>query len=115
MMIVFNRQEYSSLDDMPAEVRQTYEQAISVLSGFNLNTIADGVGMGARNAPVRVPNAFESVIELGQATAVYEPQTGRLLVVVILSIVALAFGGGAAAFTSIARTSCGTAPVRRSV
>jgi hypothetical protein len=94
-------QTYTNLNDMPADVRQTYEQAISAMSGFNLNTIADGVGMGARNAPVQVPNAFESVVELGPAAAVYEPQTGRLLVVVIMLIVALAFGGGAAAFSLI--------------
>jgi hypothetical protein len=39
--IIFNGQVYDSLDDMPAEARQAYERAMSILADRNQNGVPD--------------------------------------------------------------------------
>ncbi len=40
-MIVFNGQHYSSVEEMPAEVRRAYEQAMGVFADSNRNGMPD--------------------------------------------------------------------------
>jgi hypothetical protein len=90
MSIHFNGQEYASLEAMPAEVREVYEEFIqdpdlarsigaepSTPAGLppaRPQTLPPAWGGARPGSGVPVPVDFDGVSELGPATAVYEPQ-----------------------------------------
>src|SRR5271166_6007077 len=90
MTIHFNGQEYASLEAMPPDVREVYEefaqdpdlaQAIGVeptqaaASPQTLpQTLPPAWGGSRQGGGVPVPVEFDGVTGLGPATAVYEPQ-----------------------------------------
>ena len=90
MSIHFNGQEYASLEAMPSEVREVYEEFIhdpelaqslgaeqSAPAGSaqtSPQTLPPAWGGSRPGGGVPVPDEFDGVIELGPATAVYEPQ-----------------------------------------
>ncbi len=90
MSIHFNGQEYASLEAMPPDVREVYEEFLqdpdlAQSIGAEPTTPAESPQTRPQTLPpawggsrqgggVPVPAAFDGVIELGPATAVYEPQ-----------------------------------------
>ena len=90
MLIHFNGQEYASLEAMPSEVREVYEEFIQdreLAQSIGMEqtapaespqtrpqTLPPAWGGSRQGGGVPVPAEFDGVTELGPATAVYEPQ-----------------------------------------
>ncbi len=62
--IIFNGQVYNSLEEMPAEARQAYEQAMSILADRNQNGVPDileGV-LPLGSGPVQIVSANKFIV-----------------------------------------------------
>ena len=86
MSIHFNGQEYASLEAMPADVREVYEEFLQdpelarsigaepAAAAGSPQTLPPAWGGSRPGGGVPVPAAFDGVTELGPAAAVYEAQ-----------------------------------------
>lgn len=89
--IIFNGKEYSSVDEMPPNVRQAYEQAMSAFADQNKNGVPD-VFESSGNAVVQVSKQFSVERNLSPAlgqsvsTNVTTSDTNLFLVGILVAI-----------------------------
>ncbi len=83
--IIFNGNEYASVDEMPPDVRQAYEQAMSTFTDANRNGVPDIFEHGGLTISKRVSQivyngkAYSSVNELpAEARQQYEEAMAKL-------------------------------------
>ena len=92
MSIHFNGQEYASLEAMPPDVREVYQEflqdpdlaqslgaAPAASTPARPQTLPRAWGASPQAGGVPVPAGFEAVKDLGPALAAYEPQAAHLL------------------------------------
>ncbi len=84
--IIFDGKAYNSVDELPAEARAKYEQAMGKLADENKNGVPDVIEGALQNAPTFVTTQFASGVSPRLTPSAPTANLGPIIVMGIVSI-----------------------------